>query len=417
MKNVMIYFSLMFLTLCLSINLMNAQNIDLYGSRMGNLDTVSGYNDMIFVKINPFTATVTMIDTLTNVNSIATGSSTFDHSSHHYIFKGGTAGGSSLFVLDTTGTILSENPAMNHISGFQYDLKNQVLYALFNDSLSNFHFSIFNPDNGSLTLVNALNIVSSYGGGSITFNSNTSKYIFAGNDTNNIHRLFTINALNGTVESSIATGSSSLGMLQYDNNANKLFGLYQNVNDSPLVFYFVEIDTLTANITIMDTLNEINSISSTSSVYDQTTSSFIFVGRDTLDIIRMYVINTITGQIISKLPIEGSVGEIECDNTKYAKNKYHSTSVKNMITTPNNFSIFPNPNTGIFKIDFTEDTPQDVVISVTNNLNQLVYSKTYNNYMGTFSNFIELKNIANGIYNLSIKIGDKTSVKQIAILK
>ncbi|PIV58659.1 MAG: hypothetical protein COS14_08440 [Bacteroidetes bacterium CG02_land_8_20_14_3_00_31_25] len=96
---------------------MNAQNINLYGSTMGNCDTVSGYCNMIFLKINPLTATESVIDTLTNINSISSGSTTFDQSNHHYIIVGGNnSGSSSLFVLDTNGTILSENLLLTHVT-------------------------------------------------------------------------------------------------------------------------------------------------------------------------------------------------------------------------------------------------------------------------------------------------------------
>lgn len=413
MKKVMIYFCLMFSTLCLSINLINAQNIDLYGSRMGNFDTVSGYNDMIFLKIDPFTAIESVIDTLTNVRGILTGSTTFDHSNQHYIFVGDNYSGSnSLFVLDINGTILSENPSINNISGFQYDLKNQVLYALLNDSQSIFHFIIFNPDSGTFVPVNTLNNVQAVSGGTITFNSNTSKYIFAGG-----HRLYVINAQNGTIESNSALGNGSLSMLEYDNNVNKLFGLYKNNSVNPYLFYFTEIDTLTAGITIIDSLNEIKSIATTSSVYDQANSLFMFVGTDSLWIKRFYVINSNTGQIISNSPIDHNIGEIECDNTNYAFYKYHYTYVKNMFLKEDNCSIYPNPSNGTFRINFTEEKSQEVIISITNRLNQVVFSKTYNNHIGTFSNSIELKNIADGIYNVTVKIGDRITTKKILIIQ
>ncbi|NCO54666.1 MAG: hypothetical protein GW876_04590 [Bacteroidetes bacterium] len=117
MKKVMFYFSMMFSIICLSLSLLNAQNINLYGSTMGNCDTVSGYCNMIFLKINPLTATESVIDTLTNINSISSGSTTFDQSNHHYIIVGGNnSGSSSLFVLDTNGTILSENLLLTHVT-------------------------------------------------------------------------------------------------------------------------------------------------------------------------------------------------------------------------------------------------------------------------------------------------------------
>ena len=195
-----------------------------------------------------------------------------------------------------------------------------------------------------------MNNVNGIGGGTVTFNSNTSKYIFIGYDSN-VNSLIVINTQNGTVEYSGALGSgNSLGELEYDNNSNKLFCLYRNININPNLFNFAEIDTLTAGITIIGSLDEILSISSTSSVYDHASSSYIFNGTDTSGVSRLYVINSNTGQIISKSTINGSIGGIECDNTNYALNKY--TNVRNTIFTANDYLIYPNPSNGSVTLQY-----------------------------------------------------------------
>jgi len=400
MKKVMFYFSMLFSIICLSLSLLNAQNINLYCSSMYNPDANPDHAKMLFMKLNPITASATVIDTLTPVKGISTGSTTYDHSCHHYIFEGGNElGSNSLFVLDTNGTILSDIPYINNVLGFQYDMKNQALYSLFIGSLSTFSLIIFNPDNGNITQVNTLNNVSSIG--TVTFNSNTGKYIFVGDDNSSINRLYVINAQNGIIESSGALGVGDLSMLQYDNNANKLYGLYKNNNVNPYLFYFSEIDTLTAGITIIDSLDEISGVSSTSSVYDQATSSYIFSGGDTSGVERLYVINSITGKIISKSPIDVSVGEIECDNTKYALNKYHSTDVKNIIPTADNCLIYPNPVTAYLQIQTALQIKNVEITDITGKLLYATNAKT-----------IDCNNFAKGVYFIRV-----TTEKGVAVKK
>jgi hypothetical protein len=351
MKKIFFYLSIMFSILCLSIDLLNAQNIDLYA--------INANNKMLFVKLNPFSANETVIDT-TTATSVLSESSTFDYSCHHYIFAGGNDSGSnSLFIIDTTGTILSDIPYASNTSCFQYDMKDQALYALFIDSLSSIHLSVFDPANGNITQINSLNDVSGINSGSVTFNSNTSKYIFIGYDTNSFKRLFVINALNGVVESNgTLTDASTFDELEYDNNTNKLFGLFR-YNSSDNLFYFAEMDTLTAGVTVLNPLYEISGI--VTSVYDQATSSYIIRGTDTLGVSRLYVINSMTGQIISNSQIDVYTGEIQCDNTKYALNRYHSTDVKNMIPIVDNFSIYPNPSTNILTIESLQNSVIEIL--------------------------------------------------------
>lgn len=63
----------------------------------------------------------------------------------------------------------------------------------------------------------------------------------------------------------------------------------------------------------------------------------------------------------------------------------------------NNFRIFPNPSTGVVKINFATPSEHNVVIQ--NMLGEVVFTQTFN----TLENSINLSNLAKGVYMVSIK--------------
>lgn len=397
--------------------LLNAQNISLYC--VGN-DTTGGQTvNTTFYKVDAFSASATIINTLPEVYGKAQGSSTFDNSNNHYLFWGDdTNHVERLYTVDTLGNILYE-PAMSNLRvyGLQYDFKTHNTYGFVNDtSTGTKYLGIINTNNANINLINQLNDIMGLSLGCVTFNSNTGKYIIygpgpGGSDDN---RLFIINAQTGIIENNILANDCYLGLLQFDVVHNKLYGMYR---DTANVFlsYFAEIDTLTADVTILNTMNCLHGVIPGSQVYDQATGTFIFIGRDTMMVDRLYTIDASTGQIISDAPTSAIIGDLECDNTKFAKNFY--TSIKEEETIFNDLAIFPNPNQGIFTLGFTVENPQNVSIQVINNIGQVVFQEQHNNYKGNYSDKIDLSSYANGAYILNITIGENTHTENITVLR
>lgn len=78
------------------------------------------------------------------------------------------------------------------------------------------------------------------------------------------------------------------------------------------------------------------------------------------------------------------------------------------------FNISPNPNTGHFNIKFTDNTNQEQVITITNILGNIVYKETIPNQSDTK---LDLSNLANGIYTISVSNATQIITKKIIIQK
>ncbi|CAM4358123.1 T9SS type A sorting domain-containing protein [Flavobacterium terrigena] len=80
----------------------------------------------------------------------------------------------------------------------------------------------------------------------------------------------------------------------------------------------------------------------------------------------------------------------------------------------NSISIYPNPNNGVFNIQFTSDSKNKINVNVHDIRGREVYSKSFSNN-GFFNEQIQLKNVQSGIYIVTIKDGDKKQVKKIIV--
>ena len=81
-------------------------------------------------------------------------------------------------------------------------------------------------------------------------------------------------------------------------------------------------------------------------------------------------------------------------------------------------SVFPNPATNLINISYELLSNEDVVIEMTNNIGQVVYSKSMaENNLGRHTLKIETSEFAAGIYQLNIKTGKKDHVQKVAVMK
>ncbi len=78
------------------------------------------------------------------------------------------------------------------------------------------------------------------------------------------------------------------------------------------------------------------------------------------------------------------------------------------------FSLYPNPNTGSFKISFTPETNDEIEIAVYDISERNVYNKSFSNF-GMFDQELQLNTISSGVYFVNIKNGINKMVKRVII--
>lgn len=80
-----------------------------------------------------------------------------------------------------------------------------------------------------------------------------------------------------------------------------------------------------------------------------------------------------------------------------------------------NFSVFPNPSNGEFNIKFQSEDAGDVDVIVYDLLGRKIARKTYKGLSYNFEERINLENVSEGLYILSVKRGNKMSSQKIRI--
>lgn len=81
------------------------------------------------------------------------------------------------------------------------------------------------------------------------------------------------------------------------------------------------------------------------------------------------------------------------------------------------YSIFPNPNNGVFNLILNGLSSDNVKISVYNLLSNLVYETESETTHGSFSKELHLNNLSNGVYFVRVNSGNNEFLKKIIINK
>lgn len=78
------------------------------------------------------------------------------------------------------------------------------------------------------------------------------------------------------------------------------------------------------------------------------------------------------------------------------------------------FALYPNPNKGNFTIQFNRDSVKEIKIYVHDILGKYVYSNTFQG-SGYFIQDIQLPNVPNGLYLVTVIDGDKRTIRKILV--
>jgi subtilisin-like proprotein convertase family protein len=78
------------------------------------------------------------------------------------------------------------------------------------------------------------------------------------------------------------------------------------------------------------------------------------------------------------------------------------------------FSLYPNPNSGNFTVQFNSETSNNIDIRVHDLRGREVFLKTYQNN-GLFNQTIQLNNIMSGVYLVTVQDGSRKEVKKIVV--
>ncbi len=72
-----------------------------------------------------------------------------------------------------------------------------------------------------------------------------------------------------------------------------------------------------------------------------------------------------------------------------------------------NFIIYPNPTSGNFMVQMAGLNGEDVRITVYDVLGQIITDRNCVNNFGTLQQQLDLSNVSNGVYMVTVQVGDR----------
>ena len=79
------------------------------------------------------------------------------------------------------------------------------------------------------------------------------------------------------------------------------------------------------------------------------------------------------------------------------------------------FEVYPNPSTGVFMVEVNPDKKEDISISVSNAIGEVIYQSNHQNISSSLQLKLNLINEAKGIYFVQIKTDHSSVVKKMLI--
>ena len=314
------------------------------------------------VSINPFNGSTSIVVSTNSLIGVAAGASTFDQLNNRYICWGfDTQNTQNLYVMDLDNN-QTENNLFSSVQAIEmeYDLQTQNTYGLWWDGVAE-HFGEIDLSTGLASSISILPGVEAVAIGNSTFDSNTGKYIFIGQEADQF-KLYTIDAATGAIINSpvIWQNGNRYSALEFNNqNGGKLYGLfqdtdYENYNQTYGAYYtdlrLAEIDLSTGDSTVIDPQSSVISgylpgYAIGGLCFDQQSQTYIvWVSNETgsfLKLVDVYTSNIIASTAISS---DNYFYELQADNFTFAIEAYN-LSASNQIREDNlhYLKIYPNP--------------------------------------------------------------------------
>ena len=265
---------------------------------------------------------------------------------------------------------------------------------------------------GTTTLLNTIPEIESLSSGVDAIDNNSNKlYLIGRSSGDTSSRLFIINSLTGALFSSVLLDTLVGGIVV--NSSGSLIGWrWNHINN---IEELRSIDTNTGTTTLLNTIPEIESLSSGVDAIDNNSNKLYLIGRSSGDTSsRLFIINSLTGVLLSSVLLDTSVSGIAAVTI--------STSVETVnLDLPKSIQLlqnYPNPFNTATTINYKLNKSSFINLSVYNVNGELVETLiNERNDVGNHSVEWDAESISSDVYFYRITTGEYTETKKCLLLK
>ena len=358
---------------------------------------------------------LSVITTPTNLDAYLYASSGFDPFNGSYYIAGVSGESTGLYSYDTDTEESNLNTASLLTNIAEFDMSNSKMYNLAMATegyIDIYEYDIVSNEDtliGTIYEPGVIGIVAD----AISFDSNNGIIYYCGYTNDPALALYAIPVREETFSFTktllnTAGTNSNITSLNFDNVNEKLFATSDSYDENwmPLGRSIVEIDITSGNMNTLVELSEFPYFVGGSSQFDQNTGTFLLVGINNSDMLRMIAYNTNTNTY--ETGFVPAVSEIVCNNTLFARSTYLTAGVEP--ETSLNFNLYPNPVSDVLNIEYVSNGP--VQLQIFNAMGELVYEK--NNTTISRLN-IDMSNLSSGIYTVSLRGENQSASRTIVV--
>lgn len=305
-----------------------------------------------FVRLNTFTGSFSVVDTIPGVTQIAVGRSAFNNTTGTYVFYGRTSSGPmTQYQVDAaTGNVVLQNAASGSLPiGAQWDMRTGKVYALeWDDNAREEWLVELNVNTGARVRIGIIPGVTRVQVGTFALDDANGEFYFVGGNDVGINRLYRISVSNAQVISSPII-QQNLFELEYDIALGKLIGLSRPSSRVPLEV--VEIDPASLALSPIYSISSLNPAQAGVYVgsvdFDQNSHTYIFGARDNAAD-SIFLVDIVNMQHRA-IPRNENVIEVACDNTAFAKTFFEGATNVDRTPSKERMRISPNPVSNIIR--------------------------------------------------------------------
>lgn len=430
------YFYTTLLVIC-SMFLANAQSFEVFALGKSTAQNRGMVTSEQFMRIQAEEGTTKTLAELGRLQSLSKGTTAFNHVTNELLIWGReeTTSNYQMYVIDATSGKLSQKPVSfsQPPVDIHFDMRQHVFYGI-RHSESKKGLEIIKVDGNIVTSILNLPEIKSVSLGVTAFDSNNSFYIFAGTDKNYNDKLYVVDIVNRRILSSSEIDGFYFYELQYDIQDSKLYGLCRKRSNTEQ-FFFIEIIPSEARPVIISPMMDLGNVGLGGSSFEQKEGLYFFSGKDKSRKNSMYVIDVMTGDVITKSHPKAVITAMECNNAAFLNSYFNELPVKN----PEKENIQPNKETRIeakakpknkqeddyqfritpmyvldwMNIDVNVTTGQGFGVDIYDMTDDLVTEKRLFKSENAEDNIVDLSSLKAGIYMIKIKTNERIYSQRI----
>lgn len=393
-----------------------------------------------FMRIHAEEGETEVLAELGELHTLAKGTTAFNHVTNELLIWGkeDISSDYQMYVMDATSGKLSERPISfkQPPVDIHFDMRQHVFYGIRHSDTKKGLEIIKVDGNNNVSSIMDLPDVKSVSLGVTSFDSNGSLYIFAGTDKEYNERLYVIDIVNRQILSSSIISDFYFYELQYDVQDSKLYALCRKKSNTDQ-FFFIEIVPEEARPVIISPMIDISAVSLGGSTFEQKEGLYFFSGKDKNSNRAMYVIDVMTGDMVSKSFPKAMITALECNNAAFLNTYFEEMPVKNpeveniqpvkdsrevaaiIAETKNTaksdyeFNITPMHILDLVNIDVNIEDGKSFGIAIYDMTNNLMKEEKLFKSDNAEDNVVDMSEFTPGIYLIQIRTASETFTQRV----